>query len=32
MAITWSIVQLDYVLSEDGHTDVVNLKGNSEAA
>jgi hypothetical protein len=24
MAITWSIVQLDYALSEDGHTDVVN--------
>ena len=24
MAITWSIVQLDYALSEDGYTDVVN--------
>ena len=24
MAVTWSIVQLDYALSEDGHTDVVN--------
>ena len=24
MAITWSIVQLDYALSEDGQTDVVN--------
>lgn len=24
MAITWSIIRLDYALSEDGHTDVVN--------
>jgi hypothetical protein len=24
MAVTWSINQLDYALSEDGHTDVVN--------
>jgi len=24
MAITWSITQLDYALSQDGHTDVVN--------
>ena len=24
MAITWSIVELDYALSEDGYTDVVN--------
>ena len=24
MTITWSIVQLDYALSEDGYTDVVN--------
>jgi hypothetical protein len=24
MAITWSIVQLDYALSLDGQTDVVN--------
>lgn len=24
MAITWSIVQLNYALSEDGQTDVVN--------
>ena len=24
MAAIWSIVQLDYALSEDGHTDVVN--------
>jgi len=24
MTITWSIIQLDYALSQDGHTDVVN--------
>lgn len=24
MAITWSIIRLNYALSQDGHTDVVN--------